>query len=76
MIDDWLDYYNAQEETFRWDHLKLHKYMCRLDNWWARKGYFEYKQEQAIDKIYHSFKLHLKYANGWDSRSTITRKMA
>ena len=69
MVREWIRMYNAEEDQFKWKFEKLHKFMCDLYKWWMVKEYFTYKQEQAIDKIYCKFKLHLKNTNG----KTVTR---
>ena len=77
MAREWIKYYNSQEDKFKWKFAELYKFVCDLHDWWIRKQFFSYKQEQAIDKIYHRFNLHLTYANGYDlCMPTVTRKMA
>ena len=70
MVREWIRMYNAnKDEIFRGKFGGIYKFMCDLDVWWVDKGYYSYKQELAINKLYHTFNLHLENGHG----KTLTR---
>ena len=70
MVREWIRFYNAsQDKIFTSKFRGIYEFMVDLDIWWIDKGFFTYKQESAINKLYYKFNLHLENGNG----KTLTR---